>query len=61
MRGELSTGYDVVLLNYPRTAGNAPAKPGSGINHPAGKAGSLAETTEQLKTLFRKAGMWQEK
>jgi len=51
MRGELATGYDVVLLIYPRTTGKESAKP----------AGSLAETTEQLKTLFRKAGMWQEK
>jgi len=45
MRGELAAGYDVVVLYYPRTAGNKP--------------GSLTETTEQLKTLFRKAGMWQ--
>jgi len=60
MRGELATGYDVVLLIYPRTAGSIPAKPGSeGIVPHAGKAGSLAETTQQLKTLFKKAGMWQ--
>jgi len=50
MRGELATGYDVVWLMYPRTTGK-PDLPR--------QAGSLAESTEQLKTLFRKAGIWQ--
>ena len=59
MRGELAAGYDVVLLIYPRTTGNEAAKPGlEGNNLPAGKAGSLAESTGQLKTLFKKAGIW---
>jgi ribonuclease P protein component len=61
MKDKLKTGYDLVLLIYPRPAENAPHRPGlpgksSGL--PAGKAGTLAESTQQLKTLFRKAGLY---
>jgi hypothetical protein len=45
MKGELQSGYDLVLLIFPRPEGE-PAK-----------KGTLAETAGQLKTLFKKAGM----
>ena len=45
MKNELQTGYDLVLLIYPRTDG-APLK-----------RGTLEETAEQLKVLFKKAGI----
>jgi ribonuclease P protein component len=44
MKGTLKTGYDLVFLVYP----GLPA-----VN-------TLAERTQQLKTLFRKAGLWLE-
>jgi len=44
MKGTLKTGYDLVLLVYPRTK-------------EAGRS-SLGESTLQLQTLFRKAGLW---
>jgi len=44
MKGGLKTGYDLVLLVYPRIK-------------EAGRS-SLGESTLQLQTLFRKAGLW---
>ena len=45
MKGELQTGYDLVLLIYPRKD-NGPLR-----------RGTLAETAGQLKTLFKKADL----
>ena len=38
MKGSLKTGYDLVLLIYPRPAADAPAGAGSSGAVPAGKA-----------------------
>jgi len=48
MKDELQTGYDLVLLIYPRTEGIPSAR------------GTLAETAGTLKNLFKKAGMFRQ-
>lgn len=52
MKKELRTGYDLVLLIYPRPAGLSGV---SGPDNPAEP--DLAESARRLKTLFRKAGI----
>jgi ribonuclease P protein component len=52
MKKELRTGYDLVLLIYPRPAGLSGV---SGPDNPAEP--DLAESARRFKTLFRKAGI----
>jgi hypothetical protein len=44
MKGKLKTGYDLVLLVSPHIK--------------EADRSSLGESTQQLQTLFRKAGLW---
>jgi len=55
MKDELQTGYDLVLLIYPRpeTSTENRAEAASGC-------GTLAESAGQLKTLFKKAGLFRQ-
>ncbi|MCL1814375.1 MAG: ribonuclease P protein component [Treponema sp.] len=55
MKGELETGYDLVLLLHPE--GVPQSGPQETIKRANRPKGSLAESTGQLRTLFTKAGI----
>jgi RNase P protein component len=63
MRDNCKAGYDLVLLLYPPVKESAPSKTPPKGEKPktvkaAARAGSLAESSEQLQTLFKKASLW---
>lgn len=67
IRENCKTGYDLVLLLYPRPKESDSSKTAlkgapKGEKNPTVKAaartGSLAESAEQLQTLFKKAKLW---